>query len=166
VVFSMMFVILNDTPLVNKLCDLDFFWGATNANNYTNVLINSKFFLDMPVRTRRSCLMETTEGKKSLKRNEKQHVNPFPLEYCCFFASLLYLFFHINLPTCVVFLKVHRPRPNKNDLISSYVSRFCLIYGVSIYHYRKKFFTGKNANLKSVLWLQCAEVQGCRSSLH
>ncbi len=95
--------------------------------------------------------MKTTERKKSLKRNEKQHVNPFPLKYCGFFASFLYLFFHINLPTCVVFLKVHRPRPNKNDLTSSYVSRFCLIYGVPIYHDRKKFLRGKNANLKSVL---------------
>jgi hypothetical protein len=37
---------------------------------------------------------------------------------------------------------------------------------VSIYHDRKKFFRGKNANLKSVLWLPYAEIQGCRSSLH
>jgi hypothetical protein len=39
--------------------------SITNSNNYTNIQKNLKSFLDVPIWTRRSCLIKTTGDKKS-----------------------------------------------------------------------------------------------------
>jgi hypothetical protein len=39
--------------------------SITNTNNSTNICLDSKSFLGMPIGTRRSCLMKKTGGQKS-----------------------------------------------------------------------------------------------------